>query len=352
MRANRIPVKFDSQSAPTGWRATCSTVPARWLCYGLTALAFACQPSVGAAQSEAMAAMSRGSDPIRAGHAALFDLVKYDGGFLAVGERGVIMRSKDGGATWQGTQTPTTRTLVSIAVIDTNTLLAVGHGGAIVRSEDAGVTWAAIDVPDTGGDSILGVTLLRDGRLFAYGAYGMFLVSEDKGRNWERRSVISEDFDRHISKIVESGNALYLIGESGTIARSNDGGASWARLESPYKGSFFGLLSLGQGDLLAYGMRGNVFRTRDGGATWTQIPLDSKSALNSGYVAPDGRVVIAGNNGLIAVSDAQVSRFDLRVAPEGTPLAKAMYAEGGELVYVGYLATGRLAPKGAQVDPK
>jgi len=367
MRANRTAVKFDGLLAPA-WRAMQVALRAafarrgsnrrpnaaalQYLRAGVVAIACASLPSIGAATQEAVAAVSKGSDPIRAERTALFDLVKFSGGFLAVGERGVVMRSSDGGRTWQGAQAPTTRTLVSIAVIDDKTLVAVGHGGAIVRSEDAGRTWTAIDVPDTGGDSILGVTLLKDGRLFAYGAYGMFLVSEDQGKNWERRSVISEEFDRHISRIVEAGDSLYLIGESGTIARSDDGGEHWARIESPYEGSFFGLLALGHQDLVAFGMRGNVFRTHDGGATWTQIPLESKSALNGGYVTADGRVVIAGNNGLVAVSDGAVSHFDLQVVPEGTPVAKAMYADDGELVYVGYLASGRLPAAGASADPK
>jgi len=317
------------------------------LCKALALLAFASFPVMAPATQGAANALAAG-DAIRAGRTALFDMTPYNGGFLAVGERGVVMRSKDDGRTWSGVMAPTTRTLVSIVVLDPETLLAVGHGGSIVRSADGGQTWSAVDATDAGSDSILGVTLLSSGQLVAYGSYGLFLVSDDKGATWERRSVISEDFDRHISKIVESEGSLYLVGESGTLARSDDGGEHWMQLDSPYKGSFFGLVSLGKDDVVVFGMRGNVFRTRDGGASWTQIPFESKSALNGGYRAPDGRVVITGNNGLVAVSDPAVGSFTLQFVPEGMPVAKAMYAEDGSLVYVGYLATGRLAPSGAR----
>ncbi|TVO63497.1 WD40/YVTN/BNR-like repeat-containing protein [Denitromonas ohlonensis] len=357
MKANRSPVEDVARLASVPIHAPFNGVDrvvrglaSRALVWCAASLTLVCFQVTASASSEALAAVSRGSDPVRAERTALFDLVKYNGGFLSVGERGVVMRSKDGGKTWLGIQAPTTRTLVAIVVVNENTLVAVGHGGSIVRSDDAGQTWLAIDVPDTGGDSILGVTLLKDGRLLGFGAYGMYLVSEDQGKTWERRSVINEEFDRHISKIVESGNSLYLVGETGTVARSDDGGEHWTKLETPYQGSYFGLIALGDGDLLAYGMRGNVFRTRDGGVSWRQVPFDSKSALNGGYVTADGRVVISGNNGLVAVSDGGVNEFALQYVPEGTPVAKAMYAEDGDLVYVGYLAAGRLPPNKAPVS--
>jgi len=99
-------------------------------------------------------------------------------------------------------------------------------------------------------------------------------------------------------------------------------------------------------------MRGNVFRSDDGGASWNPVPLDSKSALNGGTVAEDGRVVLVGNNGLIAVSRDNGRSFEIGKSPEGTPIAKAAYAADGALVYVGHLATGRLAPASGAASVK
>lgn len=282
------------------------------------------------------------SSRIRADRTALFDLVRVGSAFYAVGERGVVMRSTDEGRTWHGQQAPTTRTLLSIAVIDPMHGVAVGHGGTIVRTEDGARTFTAIPVEDAGSDSILGVTRLSDGRLVAYGAYGLYLESHDQGLTWKRRQVIDENFEWHIANITEVGHRLYLVGEAGTLAVSDDLGQTWARLESPYDGSFFGLLGLPDGALLAYGMRGNVFRSEDRGASWQQVPLATKSAINGGSIAADGRIVLVGNNGLIAVSKDAGRSFEMGVAPEGTPIARAAYADDGALVYVGYLATGRI----------
>lgn len=286
---------------------------------------------------------------ISAQRTALFDLVKFNGSLFAVGERGVVMRSDDSGRTWYGRQAPTDRTLVSLVVIDKNTAIAVGHGATIVRTDDGGENWQAVGVEDAGEDSLLGVTLLSDGGVVAYGAYGLYLESADRGRSWARRKVVSEDFEWHISGVREAGGRLYLVGESGTIAVSDDLGDSWTKLASPYEGSFFGLLELEGGALLAYGMRGNVFRSEDMGNTWQPVPFDSKSAINGGTVGSDGRVVLVGNNGLLATSSDGGRHFDLRVMPEGTPLAKAAYAKDGSLVYVGYLAAGRLTGEQAGI---
>lgn len=315
---------------------------------GLIAFAGACFVHLASAAP----AMVAKPDPIRAQHTALFDLVRFNGGFVAVGERGVVMHSDDGGKSWQGVQTPTSRTLVSVVVIDKERAVAVGHGASIVRTTDGGRSWKAVEADEAGSDSILGITQLGDGRLVAYGAYGMYLESADQGLTWTRRKVVGDDFEWHISHVTEVGPRLFLVGEAGTIAVSQDRGETWTKLDSQYKGSFFGLLGLKDGALLAYGMRGNVFRSDDHGASWTQVPLASKSALNGGTVAEDGRVVLVGNNGLIATSRDNGRSFEISGSPEGTPIAKAAYAADGALVYVGYLATGRLAPASGAASAK
>ena len=274
---------------------------------------------------------------------ALYDLRRVNGGLLAVGELGLVMRSDDAGRTWTSQYAPTDRTLVSIEAISDKLLLAVGHGGTVVQSKDGGLNWQKIEIEEAGQDSFLGITRLKSGRILAYGAYGMYFMSDDNGVTWSRSSVFNEDFDWHISGIAELGDRLYLTGEAGTLGVSYDQGESWSALESPYEGSFFGVLSL-EDTLLVYGMRGHVYRSTDQGESWSAVPLDTTSALNSGTVTEDGKVVLTGDNGLIAISDNGGLTFDIQSTPTSNPIGKALYASDGALVYIGYMATGRLAP--------
>jgi hypothetical protein len=63
---------------------------------------------------------------------------------VAVGSKGSIVRSTDGGATWATVTSGTQSDLWHVTVGPKETLIAVGDGGSIVRSTDGGATWAAV----------------------------------------------------------------------------------------------------------------------------------------------------------------------------------------------------------------
>lgn len=276
----------------------------------------------------------------------MLDLASTGRSLIGVGERGVIARSEDGGQTWRGQLSPSSRTLTAVSFLNEQIGVAVGHGGTILRTTDAGQSWTAVTVKDIGRDAVLGVTALKNGQFVAFGAFGMYLVSTDQGKTWQRGPVIADDFERHISRVLESRDAsMYLVGETGIVARSTDGGKMWSPLKTPYEGSYFGILEMQDGALLAFGMRGNVFRSSDQGATWQQIPMATKATINGGSVAVDGRVVLAGNRGLLAISKDGGRSFALMTAPEGTSISQARLLDDGSLAYVGAMATGRISPE-------
>jgi len=284
-------------------------------------------------------------------HSALFNMTRFDGKLIAVGERGLVMQSVDEGKTWTGAPTPTNRTLNSVVYLGDKMGVAVGHGGTVMRTADNGATWTQIKLADVGNESLLGVTALSDGRVLAYGAFGMYFESADKGKTWTRKKIIKDDFERHISEIAEIGDGkLLLVGETGTLAISPDMGATWKELESPYaatgsdgvKGSLFGVLKAKDGSVIIYGMRGHAYRSTDGTATWTLIPISATNTFNGGTVAEDGKIVLVGNNGMIATSSDNGQNFALQYVKDGRPLGKGLYAKDGAVIYVGYLSTGRI----------
>jgi len=290
--------------------------------------------------------------PINILNVSLSDITSLNGKLIAVGERGLVMQSRDQGKSWNAIYAPTSRMLTAVAFIDATTGVAVGHGGTVLRTRDAGMTWQVVKVAEIGTDAVLGITALHDGRLIAYGAFGMYIESSDKGKTWTRKKVISDDFDRHISRIVEFGDGkLLLVGESGTLAVSSDAGATWKQITSPYVGSYFGALALHDGALLAYGMRGNIFRSVDAALTWTKVPFASTSTLNGGAVDANGNITLVGNNGLIASSRDNGTSFSLQTAARGTPIAQAVYTKDGAAVYVGYLTSGRVVFSAPTIAP-
>ncbi|BAL24800.1 hypothetical protein [Azoarcus sp. KH32C] len=230
---------------------------------------------------------------------------------VAVGERGAVFVSGDGGATWHGRRVSSTRTLTSVIALDELNWIAAGHGGVLFRSQDGGENWNAV-VGDGGTDSFIGLTPVDDHTVLAYGAFGMLLRSTDAGRTWTRSRVIDEDFDRHINRIVVLANSdLLLLGESGAIARSSDGGQTFAALESPYGGSFFGGMQTASGSLLIFGMRGRVYRSDDSGKTWEPAQIKTEIPFFGGASLDNGTVVLSGNAGWIASSRDDGRSFTL-----------------------------------------
>ena len=296
--------------------------------------------------SVAIAAADKASpQAVKAGKTTLLDFAIVGNALVAVGERGVVLRSEDAGRTWNGVNSASSRALTAVAFADDKVGVAVGHGGTILRTENTGLSWEAIKVKEVGDVSLLGISLLKNGNLVACGAFGMYLVSEDKGKTWHCQQIIAEDFERHISKVIETRASLMLVGETGLVARSEDGGRQWSLLKTPYAGSYFGILELNSGALLAFGMRGNIYRSKDQGTTWEKVPFNSKSTLNGGSVARDGRVVLTGNNGLIAVSADEGQTFTYTHAPEGTSLSQAKMLNNSEIFYIGHMSVGHQLSK-------
>jgi len=59
----------------------------------------------------------------------------------AVGERGTVLRTTDGGETWSPVIVSTKVTLLSVQFLNDDDGWAIGRGGTILRTEDQGRTW-------------------------------------------------------------------------------------------------------------------------------------------------------------------------------------------------------------------
>jgi photosystem II stability/assembly factor-like uncharacterized protein len=310
----------------------------------------------------------------------LMDMVRAGGKLLAVGERGFVLTSSDGGQSWAAHATPVTRTLTGVAFEDANLGVAVGHGGSLVRTEDGGDNWIHVPLEEAGSDSLLGVVSLGGGHFIAYGAFGLYFDSKDGGRSWTRQTVMSQDFDRHISQILPVGDRLLMVAESGTLATSGDGGANWFRLKSPYEGSYFGAVQTAGSGVLVFGMRGTVYRTdalqsvdlnaalataaeaeaaaaasddpyaEDMGAEdegieipWQKIDVDTTASLMAGKLLSDGRLLLVGNAGLLALSTDNGQSLELHWIPDSRGTAQIVEVDG-TLVAVGERGVGTIDP--------
>lgn len=255
-------------------------------------------------------------------------------GIVAVGERGSIYRSPDSGLNWTAVPSGTEATLTAVAFApDQIHGWAVGHDGVILGTTDAGASWHPVYQAASLESSFLDVCPLDATRILAVGAYGLSVEKRPDSPAWQVRTIL--DDDRHLNRLVLGPTGtLYLAGEHGTLLRSRDRGATWQHIDSPYDGSFFGVLPLDGRHLIAHGLRGRIYRSDDDGDAWTLVPTDVRALLATAVRLPDGAIVFAGQARVWLVSrdggrtvapwtppPATAAVAQLLVAPDGTLLA-------------------------------
>lgn len=189
---------------------------------------------------------------------------------------GTLLRTSDGGRTWTRSWVPTNFELRAVAVSSKGTGLICSHGGD--------------DHPD--GDLYLGSGTTAWTPIPVYrGLDGCCWLNEKEAR--AVGSAVSVGF------LPEPKEELYVRGRARIVA-TPDGGRTWTVQDS-------GKAGRGGGDLravafsgatkgLVSGDKGTLLRTSDGGATWEAAASGTESRLNgvcpAGWVVGDGGIIL------------------------------------------------------------
>lgn len=277
----------------------------------------------------------------RAARSLLLDVAVAGDRLVAVGERGHILVSTDGGETWRQVEVATRAMLTAVHFHDDRLGWAVGHDALVLRSEDGGESWSQAHHDPEGGSPLFDVFFVDESHGFAIGAYGLFLESRDGGVSWDERPIGEGDAHLHHMARSVSGK-LYIAAERGVILRSDDGGARWTELPSPYEGSLFGSLPLGGDGLLVFGLRGHAFRSEDGGASWRPVETGVESMLTDACRLADGRIVVVGLAGVLLVSADDARSFASQEQRDRLGISAVLPAPDGGLVVAGEFGVRRL----------
>ncbi len=256
---------------------------------------------------------------------------------IAVGERATILRSADSARTWQSASVPTgfTATLTGLSFSPDGTQAwVVGHDAIILASTDAGRTWLKSWQSDNLTESFLDVLAVDARHIIAIGAYGLYVETTDGGTTWQRRKILSEDL--HLNRLSRGpAGTLYLAGERGTLLRSKDAGATWQPIESPYDGSFYGILPLTKNTLVAHGLRGRLYRTEDDGHTWQLIPVTDRVLLATALKLKNDTVIFAGQARVFFASHDQARTMAAQPIPFTSAVAALIELADGRLLSLG-----------------
>lgn len=341
----------------------------RWLATALASCwlaARAAQPALPAALTEPALASPR------AATAATLAVARAGARLVAVGERGTVLCSDDGGRHWQQAEVPVQSALTAVRFVDARIGWAVGHLGVVLRTDDGGRHWAlqwdgvraaaallaaagtderrrrdAQRMVDDGPDKpFFDIDATDPQHAVVVGAYGLAFATNDGGRHWTPLPTgAANPRGLHLYAVRLMGERLFIAGEQGLLLRSSDGGASFATLPSPYKGSFFGLLSTRSGALLAFGLRGSAYRSADAGEHWDKLDLRTAATLQAGYERAPDEIVLMTQAGALFTSRDDGRSFTPPKSPAGAlPAAGLAAAPDGAWVMASLRGTRRAAP--------
>lgn len=270
------------------------------------------------------------ADPTPAAHGLLLDATTVGSTIFAVGERGSIIRSANSGQSWEHLPSPTRATLTGISFADSERGWIVGHEGIILATRDGGRSWTQ-QLNDK-ALSFLDVLALDAQHACAIGAFGTFFVTADGGTTWTQRKALEEDL--HLNRITATANdTLFIAGERGTLLRTTRNLETFTATPTGYEGSFFGVLALGPGTALAYGLRGHVYRSEGTEISWQPVALETPSLIMTAVKLKSGTIILAGQARAFFISNNDGRTFhawqpglttavaELLEAPDGTLLA-------------------------------
>ena len=188
--------------------------------------------------------------------------------------------SASAAASWSRQQSGTFAWLHAVHFVDARRGWAVGGKGALLATSDGGATWRQVRPAPTEDtlrdlffvDGLTGwVVCERDiFKLKTKEEQRSYLMkTEDGGRSWRRVAVAGADVDARLVGVRFAGREHgWAFGEMGALYATSDGGRSWARQVVPTRRLLLGasFLDARQGWLVGAGA--TALYTTDGGATW------------------------------------------------------------------------------------
>lgn len=250
----------------------------------------------------------------------LLDIAKNKNRLISVGERGLVFSSSNEGESWKCIQIIDKPTLTSIVFLNNKTAIAVGHRGSVYRTENSGKDFIQVNLPVLkNDDSLLRIRVVDENHIVIVGAWGLFLESTDNGKTWERQQIISSDFDWHLYDVVNSPFGLIAVGEAGTVILRKNKEKNWEKIDSKYKGSYFGIVKSKENSFFIYGMRGNIFEFNKSNNnhetnkfTWKTFKTNSSTTWMSSLALKNDSILFFGDGGIVG---EKKTLFSLKTVP-------------------------------------
>lgn len=262
-------------------------------------------------------------------HSVRFADIKHG---WAVGDFGVIIKTHDGGETWILDSSDVIQNLKGFCFyctffIDSTTGWVVGggdlYGGVIIKTTNGGENWTRLYSGTD--DNMFSVFFIDHAIGWLTDLQGRILKTTDGGDNWSQQSsgVTSE----LMSCYFMNSNLGWVVGGGGVILKTSNGGTQWAAQTSGTGSNFNSIFFCNADTGWVVGgsttLEANItLKTADGGLHWIQQNTNATSRLQSvffintniGWLAGGyGTVLKTNNGGVVSVKEVEISILPNRI---------------------------------------
>lgn len=172
---------------------------------------------------------------------------------------------------WYAIESGTSANLYSVDFFDGGTGIVVGASGTVLKTTDGGGSW---DLINTGySNDFNAVRLIDSDRAIIGGDGGLILHSADGGTTWEVVQQSGQDYDIYGLDIDRVSGHGIAGGSGNTLIWTNNFGLSWTYIEGGYMSSYY-CACMANADFGAVAGSNSIFQpligyTMDGGQSFT-----------------------------------------------------------------------------------
>ena len=217
-----------------------------------------------------------------------------------VGQNGIVLKTTDGGNSWDSLKSNTSQSLFAVCFANKNTGYACGNNGTIIKTNDAGKTWVLQNTLTT--DYLQIIKVISNDTVYAFGKNGRMLKTTNGGKNWNNltriayHDITSVHFYNSKTFIISAADGF----DGAAIYKTKNAGIRWGILNKK-KGFAYDFCMIDSITGYATEFFNKISKTTDGGRNWKEVYCikdDSKGSTkwssisfadkNTGYVAGSG----------------------------------------------------------------
>ncbi|MAF12809.1 hypothetical protein CMK11_20355 [Candidatus Poribacteria bacterium] len=225
---------------------------------------------------------------------------------------GVVLGSDDAGATWRYADVGTRNRLTNGVFLSPDVGFIVGDNRTAIGTWDGGISWEPVSEGRRAraGDNRTtyeAIGFMTEDIGWIVGSSGTYVRSEDGGKTWAEPDGVDFDAGENIFGMTcLSETEAWAVGAEATLLHTTDAGEYWERIENGAEDFWYNLMDItfaADGkQAWAVGDGGVILHTTDGGETWPAEDSSVNHNLNAVAVTPSGAAHVVGAWGVILQS--------------------------------------------------